>query len=40
VYPPDQTAAVFVPLAVRACSTHGVGVGEIAAMRSGTGTER
>ncbi|BCJ37038.1 hypothetical protein Athai_45410 [Actinocatenispora thailandica] len=40
VYPPDQKAAVYVPLAVRACTARGVGVGEITAMRTGTGTVR
>ncbi|MEU7867133.1 DUF4232 domain-containing protein [Dactylosporangium sp. NPDC049140] len=29
VYPPDETAAVFVPLAGRACSAKGVGVAEV-----------
>lgn len=35
VYPPDQTAAVFVPLPTRACAVPGVGVPEIAALRPG-----
>ncbi|GAA3213366.1 DUF4232 domain-containing protein [Dactylosporangium siamense] len=35
VYPPDETASVFVPLATQACSTKGINVGTVSPIVAG-----
>jgi hypothetical protein len=35
VYPPDETASVFVPWAAQACSANGVNVGAVSPIVSG-----
>jgi hypothetical protein len=35
VYPPDETASVFVPSAAQACSANGVNVGAVSPIVSG-----
>jgi hypothetical protein len=38
VYPPDETAAIFVSSPEKACSAKGIGVGQVYPIVSGTGT--
>ncbi|NMO52621.1 DUF4232 domain-containing protein [Actinoplanes sp. TBRC 11911] len=39
VYPPDETAAVFVAQASTACSVHGVGLAQVQPLTAGPGSE-